>query len=250
MAIALDYIPSCTTKKIERYTDMVDIIEEAYGLYMPQDRYEITELAKFVEQYRLDKRDIGMKTLEIGTKNGGTFFIWCSLFKSAHDLNISIDMSDGGLHGGIPDEVMDKRDLWFKERFSNCQFIRGDSHSKNILNEVTWKLRSNDLKDFSEPTFLDFLFIDGDHTYDGVEKDWKMYSPFVKKGGIIAFHDTVISQRHHDRDVYVGEFWRDLTKYKKSDDPTLCMIDGEWYKIHEFVKGDLDWAGIGVLVKL
>jgi len=38
---------------------------------------------------------------------------------------------------------------------------------------------------------LDFLFIDGDHTYEGVKRDFEMYSPLVRNGGIIAFHDIV-----------------------------------------------------------
>jgi predicted O-methyltransferase YrrM len=36
---------------------------------------------------------------------------------------------------------------------------------------------------------LDFLFIDGDHSYEGVKKDFEMYSPLVRSGGLIAFHD-------------------------------------------------------------
>ena len=38
---------------------------------------------------------------------------------------------------------------------------------------------------------VDFLFIDGDHSHEGVKKDFEMYSPLVRKGGIIAFHDIV-----------------------------------------------------------
>lgn len=37
---------------------------------------------------------------------------------------------------------------------------------------------------------VDFLFIDGDHSYNGVKKDWDFYSPFLKKGAIVAFHDV------------------------------------------------------------
>ena len=36
---------------------------------------------------------------------------------------------------------------------------------------------------------IDFLFIDADHSYKGVKKDFKMYSPLVRLGGIIAFRD-------------------------------------------------------------
>ncbi|MEO0196406.1 MAG: class I SAM-dependent methyltransferase [candidate division WOR-3 bacterium] len=38
---------------------------------------------------------------------------------------------------------------------------------------------------------LDFLFIEGNHSYEGVKMDFEMYFPLVRKGGIIAFHDIV-----------------------------------------------------------
>ena len=34
---------------------------------------------------------------------------------------------------------------------------------------------------------LDLLFIDGDHSYEGVRQDYKMYSKLVRDGGLIAF---------------------------------------------------------------
>lgn len=37
---------------------------------------------------------------------------------------------------------------------------------------------------------IDFLFIDGDHQYEQVIRDFEDWSPHVKKGGFIAFHDT------------------------------------------------------------
>lgn len=36
---------------------------------------------------------------------------------------------------------------------------------------------------------LDFLFIDGDHNYEGVKKDWDLYSTLLNKGALVAFHD-------------------------------------------------------------
>jgi predicted O-methyltransferase YrrM len=38
--------------------------------------------------------------------------------------------------------------------------------------------------------YIDFLFIDGDHNYDGVKKDWELYSPLLRSGSIVVFHDT------------------------------------------------------------
>lgn len=37
---------------------------------------------------------------------------------------------------------------------------------------------------------IDFLFIDGDHSYDGCLRDWQDWSRFVVRGGVVAFHDA------------------------------------------------------------
>lgn len=42
-------------------------------------------------------------------------------------------------------------------------------------------------KDWKYP--IDFLFIDGDHNYEGISRDYECWSPFVKSGSRIAFHD-------------------------------------------------------------
>ena len=36
---------------------------------------------------------------------------------------------------------------------------------------------------------LDLLFIDGDHSYEGVKADWEAYKKFLKKGSVVIFHD-------------------------------------------------------------
>ncbi|MGC1272188.1 MAG: class I SAM-dependent methyltransferase [Planctomycetaceae bacterium] len=39
-------------------------------------------------------------------------------------------------------------------------------------------------------TPIDFLFIDGDHSWDGIDRDWRDWSDHVIPGGIVALHDT------------------------------------------------------------
>ena len=37
---------------------------------------------------------------------------------------------------------------------------------------------------------IDFLFIDGDHSYEGVKSDFELYSKILAPNGIIMLHDT------------------------------------------------------------
>lgn len=37
---------------------------------------------------------------------------------------------------------------------------------------------------------IDFLFIDGDHSYEGVKKDFELYSKILSDNGVIVLHDT------------------------------------------------------------
>jgi predicted O-methyltransferase YrrM len=63
---------------------------------------------------------------------------------------------------------------------------------------------------------LDFLFIDGDHSYEGVAKDFELYAPLVKKNGLIAFHDIVHGSPENVGGVPI--FWKQLKekhKYKE-----------------------------------
>lgn len=48
---------------------------------------------------------------------------------------------------------------------------------------------SKDLYNNFQDETIDFLFLDGDHTYKGVKKDLELWFSKVKKRGIIAGHD-------------------------------------------------------------
>jgi hypothetical protein len=43
---------------------------------------------------------------------------------------------------------------------------------------------------------IDYLHIDGDHSYEGVKKDFELYSQILSDNGIITIHDT--HQKYHD----------------------------------------------------
>jgi predicted O-methyltransferase YrrM len=54
---------------------------------------------------------------------------------------------------------------------------------------------------------IDFLFIDGDHGYEGVKYDFDHYLPFVSQNGLVALHDVNLPIGPA---CEVGKFWKEL----------------------------------------
>ena len=115
--------------------------------------------------------------LEIGVYGGGSFALWCTL---ANGTKIGID--SGSIGGPIHQRLGD-----FQARFGDVRLIKGNSHDASTLEQVKEMLAG-------EP--LDFLFIDGDHTLQGVQQDYAMYAPLVRPGGWIGLHDITESDYH------------------------------------------------------
>jgi predicted O-methyltransferase YrrM len=42
------------------------------------------------------------------------------------------------------------------------------------------------------PPQVDFVFVDGDHSYEGLQRDWAVVKKILRPGGIAAFHDTAV----------------------------------------------------------
>ncbi len=61
---------------------------------------------------------------------------------------------------------------------------------------------------------IDLLFIDGDHTYEGVKRDFALFAPHVKEFGLVVFHDTIWERRPDPRwaraDMGVPRFVEEL----------------------------------------
>ena len=55
-----------------------------------------------------------------------------------------------------------------------------------VLNDLSWNVHS------SLNEMFDFIFIDGDHSFEGVKKDFELYSQNLSEKGTIAFHDARI----------------------------------------------------------
>jgi predicted O-methyltransferase YrrM len=56
--------------------------------------------------------------------------------------------------------------------------------------ELRWHVTTSEqaARGWSEP--LELVFIDGDHSEAACRLDWRLWSPFVEPGGVVAFHDA------------------------------------------------------------
>ena len=81
-----------------------------------------------------------------------------------------------------------------------CNGIGGECKIENIDSYYRSHFYPRFIKDTSENAYynffvlhdikIDLLFIDVDHTYDGVKKDFDLYSQILTPNGIIIIHDT------------------------------------------------------------
>jgi predicted O-methyltransferase YrrM len=200
---------------------------EAFGITIEpgQVRAEIRQLLEIVHEQKC------RRMLEIGTSAGGTLFLFARVAGPPGPV-ISVDLPRGAFGGGYP---IWKAPLFkaFAREGQRLELIRANSHDSRTVERVRAIL---------EGEALDFLFIDGDHSYDGVKLDFELYAPLVRPGGLIALHD--ISPPG------------DVVAPPSDDEPTLLVGDvprfwGELksrYRTRELVEGGpRGFFGIGLL---
>lgn len=87
---------------------------------------------------------------------------------------------------------------------------------------------------------FDFIFIDGLHTYEQVEKDIKNSLKCLNEGGVIALHDCMPLSFYSQcvppvNNIWNGDVWKAIVEARSLPeiDTTICLID----------------HGVGVMVK-
>jgi len=74
------------------------------------------------------------------------------------------------------------------------------------------------------PKPIDVLFIDGDHSYEGVKADWDNFTPHMSRFGVIVFHDTIWdlkpNSKWYRQDMGVPRFVDEL---RRSGYPVLTV---------------------------
>ena len=189
---------------------------EAMNRGAMQKLYEVHKLIEFLKGRPMKN------VVEIGTAAGGTFYVLCQVAPNDAQI-ISIDLPGGPFGGGyeIDDLRLFKR---YGKLGQTLFFMREDSQTEDTKKMLMKHLDNKE---------IDVLFIDGDHSYEGVKKDFELYEPLVAKGGVIIFHD--ICKHATAPECQVDKFWNEIKdKYESKE-----LID----------PNETDWGGIGILIK-
>ena len=178
--------------------------------------------------------------VEIGTARGGTLARWFEL-PSAETI-ITIDFPDG-IHGGqgfqertyVISDFVEQMNLSKKEFYA----INGNSRDPYIIAR---------LEELLDGRKIDFLFIDGDHTYEGAKGDFQTYERFLSTDAIVGFHDIIDSEYHRNANCYVSTLWKELSEtYENKEFVNTSQIDSKVLDYFSYTIPYGGFGGIGVI---
>ena len=158
---------------------------------MHQNRKEMNSFLKLINNRSDKKYEV---ILEIGAFWGGTTEVFANFCRKM--ISVDIDLP-----------------RFYDYTITGCdeyKYIQGSSYEQGTIRKVKKELDKNK---------IDVLFIDGDHSYEAVKKDFNAYLPLVKKGGIIGFHDIINPSTWRVKGKVVGtsKFWKEIKdKYKST----------------------------------
>lgn len=198
-----------------------EIWEKCLPFNIEQKPEEFKQLLDFLSRTKNKKY-----ALEIGSNYGGTSFGLCHLYEHVISLDIKHDHN------------FDK----IKAIFPNYNYIISDSTTNDTVNYI----KSLGIK-------FDFIFIDGDHSYEGVKNDYEKYKQFLSDDGYMAFHDIIKSPETEQYNIFVSKLWNELKSQYKDNYEFISNEKNDSYrkdnKFHEILKNQnySVWGGIGLL---
>jgi len=158
------------TKKWERIYKKIDKI---HGLLVPGQERALYILAKSLKPCST--------IVEIGSFMGRSTA--CLALGSPNETKIyAIDTFQGNSKDFYSGRQF-KGDGFYKKFLSNIASV-----GKSKMVEPIAGFSSDVGKTWRKP--IDLLFIDGSHLYEDVKSDFELFYPWVKKGGMVVFHDV------------------------------------------------------------
>lgn len=200
--------------------NLFDLTDPVLRVPVPvtQEKTEFSNLARIVRDLK------PTKIIEIGTFFGGSLYCWTQIAPEAQIA--AIDDLDSMRHVQFPVHgfmervnASDLANLW-------CGWSNGVTpffgKSVDVFDDVKAQFDQ-----------CDFIFIDGDHSYEGAKRDFELYKPLVRPGGLIALHDIINYSGVPENNV--EPLWEEI---KATHPVTIELLS----------RKNQEWMGIGVVV--
>lgn len=160
--------------------DVVDTVLDVQPGWTPYRVQALQHRAEFTDFLEYLRDEDPSTVLELGLFLGGTTYVWARALERTRQV-VSVDQPVW------PEQVLRGRRALYPtfDADTAIDVVYGDSHAEATYEAVDAALDAP----------VDVLFVDGDHTYDGVVDDFETYRRLVGEGGVVAFHDI---RRHAD----------------------------------------------------
>ena len=135
------------------------------GIRIQQDPVEFSELVMYMINYSEFKHPL-RKHLQIGAAAGGSVFVLNKYLKFDNIVVI-----DDGKHPVAKLRPCILSGISYIDHIGDSQ----DTQTVEWLSSLGFR--------------FDSIFIDADHSYEGVKRDTELYIPYLKLGGMVIYHD-------------------------------------------------------------
>jgi cephalosporin hydroxylase len=190
---------------LRNFTSQATSLDEVVGAARSNSIFRSDQKqAEIVSLLRILQKHPPHYVCEIGSASGGTLFLFANVCCS-DALIVSIDLGLTFERSAVHSHIGNGQ--------QQLVSIRADSRAPETIRRVRSLLRGHK---------LDLLFIDGDHSYDGVKADFNNYSPLLREGGLIVFHDILPDFRTRfgtptgNDTGEVPKFWAEVKQHYKT----------------------------------
>lgn len=169
-----------------------------------------TEVATFHHHYHIlydiatTFGDKNINYVEIGAYAGGSS---CLMMQRLNTTIISVDLGEP-----IPKGVVFENIINYKSNNNYYKYIQGNSQLQETKDKVIEILSNSRVLGYTNK--IDILFIDGDHSLDGVLNDFNLYKDLVNVGGYIVFDDYYDDVHSPDVKLAVDSLVPNLVDYE------------------------------------
>jgi predicted O-methyltransferase YrrM len=157
--------------------ELKHFIKYMIGLEIPKTQTTLAE-QQAISKYAQDKH----LAVEIG------------VFEGFNTLNIARSLADSGQLYAVDPFINGRMGICYGELISHNYIRRAELNNKvNFIKKYSFDASAD------VPDQIDFIFLDGDHSYEGIKNDWIVWAEKLEQNGIIALHDT--SAGPHNKNV-------------------------------------------------